>query len=257
MYNLTGDEHPTRRFANRVEHYAKYRPGYPRELVPLLESQVGLTADSVLADVGSGTGILSELLLRNGNAVFGVEPNRPMREAAERLLGGYERFRSIEGTAEDTTLPQASVDGVLAAQAFHWFDHDKALREFRRITRPGGFVALIWNARRTDASPLMADYERIVHEFGSEFARTGRELVADPILQSLFGGRLRKSVLPNHQDLDWEGLRGRLLSASYVPAEDQPGCEPMLAALRRAFETHEQGGSVRMEYETRIYHARL
>ena len=257
MPDLTGEEHPTRRFSNRVEHYAKYRPRYPSELVSLLEREEGLAPTSVLADIGSGTGLLSELFLSNGNIVYGVEPNGPMRQAAERLLVGREGFRSVLGTAEDTTLPAASVDGVLAAQAFHWFDHDRAVREFRRITRPGGFVALIWNARLTDASAFMSDYERIVREFGSEFARSGRELVAEPVLQSAFGGRLRSSTLPNHQDLDWEGLRGRLLSASYMPSEGQPGFEPMLAALHRSFEAHQKNGIVRMEYETRVYHTKL
>lgn len=257
MTDLTGEEHPTRRFSNRVEHYARYRPGYPAELVGLLAREVGLTPVSVLADVGSGTGILSELFLRNGNVVYGVEPNQLMREAAERLLSGWERFHSVAGTAEETMLPPGRFDGVLAAQAFHWFDHEKAIREFRRISRPGGFVALIWNARLTSASPFMTNYERIVHEFGSEFARSGRELVADSVLQSVFPGGLRKSALPNHQDLDWEGLRGRLLSASYVPGEGQQGFEPMLAALRGAFDAHHHSGIVRMEYETRVYHGRF
>jgi len=257
MNELTGEEHPTRRFSNRVQHYAKFRPGYPSELVGLLGREVELTPASVLADVGSGTGILSELFLRNRNTVYGVEPNEPMREAAERLLSRWDQFRSVAGTAEETTLPSASVDGVLAAQAFHWFDQENAAREFRRIARPGGFVALIWNARLTTASPFMGEYERIVHDFGSEFARSGRELVADSVLRSVFGRSLGKSVLPNHQDLDWEGLRGRILSASYVPNEGQPGFEPMLAALRLAFDAHQHDGIVRMEYETRVYHGRL
>lgn len=254
---LAGDEHPTRRFSNRVEHYARYRPRYPAELVSVLARAVGLTPASVLADVGSGTGILSELLLQNGNAVFGIEPNEPMRRAAERQLSGWPSFRSVAGTAEQTTLADASVDGVLAAQAFHWFDHHKALAEFRRITRAEGWTALIWNARLTAASPFMGEYERIVHTFGSDFARSGRELVAEPVLQSVFGGTLTKLVLPNHQDLNWEGLRGRLLSSSYAPAEGQSGCEPMLAALRTAYEKHQRDGIVHMDYETRVYVARL
>jgi SAM-dependent methyltransferase len=257
MTDLIGDEHPTRRFSNRVEHYAKYRPGYPPELISLLSREVGLTSSSVLADVGSGTGILSEVFLRNGNIVYGVEPNEEMRAAAERLLAGRQNFHSIAGTAEDTTLSAGSVDGILAAQAFHWFDHEKAAREFRQVARPGGFVALIWNARTSSASPFMAEYERIVREFGTEFARGGRELVADSILQSIFGEGLRKSLLPNHQDLDWEGLRGRLLSASYMPTEGRPGYEPMMRALRQTFDANRSGGIVRMEYETRVYSGRV
>lgn len=176
-----------------------------------------------------------------------------MRTAAERFLAAYPRFTSIGGTAEATTLPTASVDGVVVAQAFHWFDGPKAIAEFRRILKPGGFIALIWNARNTAASAFMADYERIVYTFGSEFARSGRELVSAERLRELLGPDMREFNLPNHQELDWPGLRGRLLSASYMPLVGQPGHEPMLAELERAFQTHQQRGRVRLEYGTRIY----
>src|SRR5579864_5429032 len=146
---------PTERFSSRAEHYAKYRPGYPREVVTLLSQQMGLTPDSMIADVGSGTGILCKLFLENGNAVLGIEPNRQMRLAGERLLAGFAKFQSIEGTAESIPLPNSSVHGVVCGQAFHWFEQEKAAAEFRRISRPGGFVALIWNVRRTDASAFM------------------------------------------------------------------------------------------------------
>ena len=257
MTDLRDDEHPTRRFSNRVEHYAKYRPGYPTELIGLLAREVGLRPTSVLADVGSGTGIVSEMFLRNGNVVYGVEPNNEMRTAAEGLLSGWQNFHSIAGMAEETTLPDACVDGVLAAQAFHWFNPPGAVSEFRRITRPDGFVALIWNARLTSASPFMADYERIVHEFGSEFARSGRELVSEQLLQTTFDGGLRTATLSNHQELDWEGLRGRLLSASYMPIGGQSGYEPMMRALHQIYDANQRAGIVRMEYETRVYFGRL
>jgi SAM-dependent methyltransferase len=244
---------PTQRFSSRVQDYARFRPSYPAALLPLLTNQAAFSTQMRIADVGSGTGLLTEHLLRNGNFVFGVEPNPPMRAAAERFLAAYPRFTSIDATAESTTLPGASVDGVVVAQAFHWFDGPKAVAEFRRILKPGGFIALIWNVRNTAASAFMADYERIVHTFGSEFARSGRELVSPERLRELLGPDLRQFTLPNHQDLDWPGLRGRLLSASYMPLAGQPGHEPMLAELERAFHAHQQNGRVRLEYETRIY----
>jgi SAM-dependent methyltransferase len=244
---------PTQRFSSRVEDYARFRPGYPAGLLPLLDNEVAFTADGHIADVGSGTGLLTEHFLRNGNFVFGVEPNPPMRAAAERFLAVYPRFTSVEGTAESTTLPSESVDGVVVAQAFHWFDGPRAITEFRRILKPAGFIALIWNVRNTAASAFMADYERIVHTFGSEFARSGRELVSAERLRELLGPDLRQYSLPNHQDLDWPGLRGRLLSASYMPLAGQPGHEPMLAELERAFHAHQQQARVRLDYETRIY----
>jgi SAM-dependent methyltransferase len=225
--------------------------------VPLLEREVGLSKATVIADIGSGTGLLTELFLRNGNPVFAVEPNADMRRAAEQLLAPWPNFHSVEGTAEATTLPGASVDGVVAAQAFHWFDHAGAIREFRRVAKPGGFVALIWNARKTSSSSFMADYERIVTTYGSDFARSGRELVPEETLAELFGPTLRRHVLANFQDLDWEGLRGRLLSASYMPLANQTGHDAMMADLRDAFDRHNSAGFVRLEYDTQVYLGRL
>jgi SAM-dependent methyltransferase len=248
----------TERFSSRVEHYAKYRPGYPAELAPLLGREAGFSAGSVMADVGSGTGILSRLLLENRNTVYAVEPNADMRRAAERDLAAYgPAFHSIDGIAEATTLRDQSVDGVTVAQAFHWFDGPRATAEFRRIVRPRGFISLIWNARDTAASLFMAEYERIVHAHGSTFARSGKELVPFDRLRVLFGPALQSHVLPNFQDLDWPGLQGRLLSASYMPLQGQPGYEPMMTDLRRAFDAHAAAGGVRLEYECRVYLARL
>src|SRR5687768_13340243 len=135
---------PVARFSNRVENYAKYRPNYPAGVIDLLKTDCGLTETSTIADVGSGTGILSEMLLKNGNTVIGVEPNEAMRLAAELLLTSFPNFRSIDGSAEDSTLESESVDFIIAAQAFHWFDRTKSKREFRRILKPGGWVVLIW-----------------------------------------------------------------------------------------------------------------
>lgn len=133
----------TRRFTGRVESYARHRPSYPWAVIELFERECGLASDSVVADVGSGTGILSTLFLENGNRVFGVEPNAEMRAAAERLLGDRSRFTSVAGTAEDTTLEAGSVDLVVAGQAFHWFDAGRARAEFARTLSPDGWVALI------------------------------------------------------------------------------------------------------------------
>ena len=253
MDDESGDLSPTKRFSSRVENYAKSRPGYPAGLIDLLSRETGMTRDWPLADVGSGTGILTEMLLQNGNEVFAVEPNREMREAAEKSLGQYPNFRSVDGTGENTTLPYSSVRGVLVAQAFHWLDGPKAVSEFRRIVRPGGFIALIWNARDTGATPFMKEYERIVHTYGTSFAREGKELVPVERLRELFGPGLKELMLRNHQDLDWDGLKGRLLSASYMPQEGQKGADEMLKELRTAFDQNQKSGWVRMEYETRVY----
>ncbi|MDP8950409.1 MAG: class I SAM-dependent methyltransferase [Actinomycetota bacterium] len=162
---MSASSDPTQRFTNRVDHYVKYRPSYPRAALDLLKTECGLTSASLVADVGSGTGILSELFLENGNRVFGIEPNERMRETGERRLGRHPRFTSVAGTAEATTLDGDSVDFVVAGQAFHWFDPERARAEFSRILKPGGWVALVWNLRRKDATPFLAAYERLLEVY--------------------------------------------------------------------------------------------
>jgi ubiquinone/menaquinone biosynthesis C-methylase UbiE len=133
----------TRRFSNRVKNYVRYRPSYPQGVISALQAETALTKSSVIADIGSGTGLSAELFLQNGNPVFGVEPNLAMRQAAEQHLKNYPHFYSVDGTAEATTLPNKSVDYAVAAQAFHWFNPQLARQEFSRILQPGGWVVLI------------------------------------------------------------------------------------------------------------------
>lgn len=249
---------PTRRFSGRVENYALYRPSYPPETLDLLEAKCGLAPGAAVADVGSGTGILSRLLLERGAFVHGVEPNREMREAAERLLSDYERFTSVAGSAEDTTLPDSSVDLVTAGQAFHWFDHEAARREFGRILAPGGTVVIVWNSPRYDASEFMGDYRRILEEFGTDWKRVTR-LGADKEPPASFFGDdgFASRILENRQKLGLEALKGRLLSSSFVPGPDDPQSGPMLEELERVFETRHSGKEVIFEYETRVFHGRL
>lgn len=243
----------TRRFSDRVENYVKYRPGYPDGVLPILRDETGLTPASVVADVGSGTGISAELFLRAGHTVFGVEPNAAMRAAAEELLRGYPAFHSVDGAAEATTLADASVDHVVAGQAFHWFDVDGARREFARILRPGGWVVLLWNSRRMDTTPFLRAYEALLQEFGTDYREVRHDNITHESLASFFFGVFRKRTLPNEQRLDFDGIRGRLLSSSYAPGEGHPRHAPMLAELERIFAAHQEDGRVSLEYETEIY----
>ncbi len=250
---------PTQRFSDRVENYVKYRPSYPPAVVDVLQRECGLTATAVVADVGSGPGNLTRLFLDHGNTVFGVEPNRSMREAGERLLQGYPRFHSVDGTAEATTLPDGSVDLVTAGQAFHWFDRARAREEFRRILRAPRWVALIWNERRIASTPFLAAYEHLLLQYGTDYAQVQhRDAADDAALGEFFAphGYVRASF-ENRQVFDFDGLQGRLLSSSYAPAAGQPGHEAMLAELRRLFETHQSHGTVTVEYDTQVYYGRL
>ncbi len=249
---------PTARFSSRVADYAKYRPGYPAELLRLLEEECGLTAGSVVADVGSGTGLLSELFLRNGNRVYGVEPNRAMREAGERMLTAYANFVSVDGRAEATGLEGGSVDFVTAGQAFHWFDPAGARREFRRILRPGGWVVLAWNDRRTAGTPFLEDYERLLLEYGTDYREVSMKYMEESSLSTLYGGAgFRTRDFVNEQVFDFEGLRGRLTSSSYSPEPGHPNFEPMVRALEALFRRHERGGRVVVTYDTKVFYGRL
>jgi len=249
---------PTRRFSNRVEDYIKYRPDYPRALVALLEDECGLTRESVVADVGSGTGILSELFLREGVRVYGVEPNREMREAGEELLAAYENFASVDGRAEATTLADDSVDFVTAGQAFHWFDTAAARREFRRILKDDGWAVLVWNDRRTEGTPLLAEYERLLLEYGTDYKEVSSKWAEDESISRLFGdAEVRAKTFDNEQVLDFDGLKGRLMSASYAPTPGHPNHEPLMRGLAALFERHQRDGRVVVEYDTKVFYGRL
>ena len=243
----------THRFSNRVENYLRYRPRYPRKVIDLLTDECGLTSDSIIADIGSGTGILTELFLANGNRIFGIEPNLEMRQAAERLLKQYPLFTSIAGTAEDTTLPDQSVDFITAGQAFHWFDRDRCRHEFRRILRPGGWVVLVWNDRRTDTTPFLADYERLLLRYATDYEQVNHKRMDAPVLRQFFGAEPALCSFPNYQEFDLASLTGRLLSSSYVPEAGQPHHAEMLDALKSLFDQRQKGGLVTFDYDTLLY----
>lgn len=246
------------RFSNRAEDYARYRPGYPREVLSLLARWCQLSPEHVIADIGSGTGLLSQVFLENGNPVFGVEPNAEMREAGEEFLKHYPRFKSVAGSAEATTLPDESVDFVAAAQAFHWFDMEPTRREFRRILKPGGRVIILWNERLLDETPFLREYEALLRAFGTDYARVHESYPRNEQMLEFFGkNEFTSHALTNYQEFDYEGLSGRLRSSSYAPAPGHPQFEPMMKELRRIFDVHQADCKVRMEYRTRVYTGKL
>jgi ubiquinone/menaquinone biosynthesis C-methylase UbiE len=246
---------PKERFSSRVENYARFRPGYPRGVIDVLENECLLKNDSVVADIASGTGIFTRLLLENGNRVFGVEPNAEMRQAGEEYLSQYPNFTSISGTAENTGLSDHSIDLVTVAQAAHWFDREKALPEFQRILKPDGYLALLWNDRRFDATEFDRDYEQMLVNYGTDYADVKRLDEGASTFFGMFACELR--VLPNFQDFDYLALEGRLLSSSYAPQPGHPSHEPMLVELRRIFDAYQSGGKLRMEYDTKLYFGQL
>lgn len=243
---------PTQRFSSRVEDYVRYRPSYPGGILRLLARECGLTGRSRIVDIGSGTGLLARLFLDFGCDVVGVEPNPEMRHAGERLLADRPHFTSVNGRAEATTLREGSADFVTAAQAFHWFEPDRARVEFRRILRPHGWVVLVWNDRRR-VPGFMAGYEDLVAQYGPE-----RPRVAEDELVRFFGNAswcLER--LPNQQQFDLEGLRGRFLSSSYAPLPGAPGHETLIEDLGSLFAKHQVDGRVTLLYETEVYFGTL
>jgi SAM-dependent methyltransferase len=246
------------RFSNRVADYVRYRPGYPPAVLDLLRTDCGLRPGHVIADIGSGTGFSSELFLKNGNRVYGVEPNDPMRQAADEYLASYDGFVSYSGSAETVPLDDGSVDFVTAGQAFHWFEPAKARAEFIRILKPGGWVVVLWNERLTDTTPFFRAFEAFLREFGTDYSRINESYPREEQMCSFFQTSVyRQQRLPNLQVFDFEGLAGRVRSSSYMPAQDHPGFAPMMAALETIFHKHQQDGSVRMAYLTRLYYGRL
>ena len=244
---------PEHRFSDRVENYIRYRPGYPEALLELLRTRAGLASGSITADIGSGTGISSALLLRAGGVVYAVEPNAAMRAAAERLLAGEPGFRSVNGSAAATTLSDNSVDLIVAAQAFHWFATAETRAEFTRILRPGGRIALLWNERLTDTTPFLRGYEALLLRFGTDYASIRHENITPAAVAAFSRTEMEAHAFPNTQDFDWPGLSGRLLSCSYAPAPGHPSHEPMMAGLRALFDAHQQAGQVRFDYRTLVY----
>lgn len=247
----------TQRFSSRVDHYVRYRPGYPAEVLDLLKEACGLTAESVVADIASGTGIWTRWLLSNGNPVFGVEPNAEMRKAGEEFLKSYPKFTSVAGTAEATNLRDHSVDLVTAAQAAHWFDRPRARAEFLRILKPKGWVALLWNERLTDSTPFLRAYEHLLLTYGTDYKEVRHERTTAEIQDFFAPAPYREKVFKSEQVFDYEGMEGRLLSSSYTPEPGHKNYEPMLKAMREIFEEHQVNGQVVLEYDTRVFYGIL
>src|SRR5579863_20100 len=247
----------TQRFSSRVENYVRYRPGYPPAVLELLKNECGLTPDSLIADIASGTGVFTRMLLKNGNRVFGVEPNDEMRRAGERLLENYSGFTSIAATAAATTLPDQTVDIVTAAQAAHWFDREKARREFVRILKPAGWLVLLWNERRTDSTPFLREYEHLLLVYGTDYREVRHERTTAEIADFFSPSPFRSSTLEMRQEVDYAGLEGRLLSSSYTPTSDHANYAAMLRELRRIFDSHQDNGSVSLDYNTLVYYGQL
>ncbi len=248
----------TNRFSDRVDNYVKYRPHYPAEVIDFLRTEKIIFENAVIADIGSGTGISAELFLKNNYKVIGVEPNEPMREAAERILQNYSDknlFVSVNGKAESTTLENNSVDVIVCAQAFHWFNNDDFKKECKRILKPNGQVVLMWNDRRTDSTDFLKVYEDFLQMFGTDYKEINHKNTQETSQFDNFFGKqnYKEKSFYNYQDVDFAGLKGRVLSSSYMPNEEHKDFDFLIYCLKKIFMRYQENGVVRLDYDTKIY----
>jgi SAM-dependent methyltransferase len=256
MFDKKFKQDPKKRFSDRVENYIKFRPRYPQEIIKYLKEKKILTVNSIIADIGSGTGILSEMFLKEGNLVYGVEPNIDMRKAGENFLSKYSNFVSIEGSAELTTLKSKSIDIITAGQAFHWFNLEKTRSEFIRILKPESWVILIWNRRKKETNIFLKDYEKFLLMYGTDYKAIEKSKLD---FDKFFGTnkKYKKVIFDNYQIFDYDGLEGRLLSTSYIPLEDHPKYGDMLLDLKQLFKKYQKNGLIRFEYDTEVIYGQL
>lgn len=240
---------PTGRFSSRADNYAEFRPSYPLEIIAYLEKRGILKHDSEIADIGSGTGIFSELLLKHTHKVICIEPNEKMREKALKQLADYE-FVQLPVTAEETGLPGSSIDLITVAQAFHWMHPVRTKKEFNRILKPAGHIALIWNIRLT-TTPFLKAFENLKLIYGTDYQAS--RMVDEETLNNFFHpSGYHKEVYYHYQLLPYEALEGQLLSTSYVPIEGKEFKE-MIDALKKLFDLYQENGMVKIEYNAYLY----
>ena len=241
------------RFSSRVENYIKYRPSYPDEVIATLQLEIGLMPSDVIADIGSGTGISAKLFLENDNTVYGVEPNEPMRKAAEGLLSEYDNFLSIHGSSEATNLQDKSIDLIVCAQAFHWFNQEKTKIEFNRIAHKGAHLALIWNDRK-ETAPFQIDYEKLIQEFAIDYNEISHRNITQEMITGFYApNTFKKFILNYEQHFDLDGLIGRIISSSYMPNADHANFPQLKNAIVHLFDKYKQNEIVTFAYNTILY----
>lgn len=238
----------TKRFSDRVADYIRYRPGYPAAIVDLLKP----TQDAVIADIGSGTGLSARPFLERGYRVVGVEPNAEMREAGEALLAEFPQFTSIDGRAEATGLDAGSIDLIIVGQAFHWFDAIGVKAEFRRILKPGGMIALVWNEWKI-STPFMCDIQALTDKYQREDGRKIRDDSRTRIAEFFAPVTPQRTDLENTQEFDFDGVWGRLVSSSYLPRATDPEAPAMMRDARAVFDRHVVNERVCWVYETEVW----
>lgn len=242
------------RFSSRADHYARHRPGYPRSLYAYVRTHTGLGAGQPVADIGSGTGLLSRLFLDNGHPVFGIEPNQPMRQAADIDLVDFPNFHNLAGAAEAIPLDDASVNLLVAGQSFHWFNPSAFKAEAQRVLAPMSQVALIWN-RRVDHDPFVAAYEALLDQYAIDYYKADpKHRMSDEKIAVFFDpAPVHKTSFPNPRPYDWQGIFGLAMSQSYVPPAGHPNHAGFLSGLKNLFEKYQRDNRITLALDTHLY----
>lgn len=235
----------TERFTDRVDAYVQARPSYPPESVDIIIDGLGDPRSLAVADLGAGTGISARVIAARGPLVYAIEPNAAMRNAA----APDERIRWIDGTAEATTLPAASVDVVAAFQAWHWVEHEAGVAEARRILKPHGRLAAVYN-ERDERDAFTAAYGDIVRAYATD-ATEDRRAAALGAFLAIDPARTERFEFVNIHRLDREGVHKRADSSSYLP-HDGETAEAMHAAIDELVSEYEEDGAIEMHLVTLV-----
>ncbi|MDQ1149396.1 SAM-dependent methyltransferase [Sphingobacterium zeae] len=249
---LSMDKNSIDRFTDRVVDYEKFRPNYPKEIIQVLKEQIGLHKQWLVADIGSGTGLSTQLFLENGNNVFAVEPNREMRESLLHHFKTYRNLIAVNATAEDTTIESGCVDLIFAGQSFHWFDRQACRKEFDRILSENGHMVIVWN-QRDPSDAFQQEYEHFLRSHIPSYQPVSHKNISDDDLKHFFGTRaMKKITLPNQQILDLRSFLGRVRSSSYFPKEQDKN-KTLYDDLRILFDKYAISDRIVFRYITEIY----
>jgi SAM-dependent methyltransferase len=241
------------RFDGRAADYDRFRERYDAdELLPPLRDWCGLTPDWLVADIGAGTGMLADVFLANGNRVIAVEPNAEMRSACGRLHANQPRLEMREGTAEATGLPDASVDLVCSGRALHWFNLDAAMREFRRILRPDGWVISVAAGRTELGREENVAFAKLLERFSESAEQREAAYSAYTRMKNFFAGAdFHHYERGGQMRMDWDHLRGMALSLSHAPRSDDPRFATFEHELKDFFDRYAKAGV--LTWETRCW----
>jgi SAM-dependent methyltransferase len=202
--------------------------------------------------VGAGTGMLSDVFLTNGNRVIAIEPNAEMRGACAQLHPNEPRLEIREGTAEATRLAAASVDIICSGRALHWFDLEAAMREFRRVVRPGGWVVSVAAGRTEFGREENEAFVRVLEQFSGSAKERLEAYSAYTRMKNFFeGAEFHHYERGGELHMDWQHLRGMALSLSHTPRVDDPRFPEFEHVLKEFFDRYQKNGAV--TWETRCW----